>query len=116
MTDSKQFAPDMDRLKSELGRTPPPSPSLTTSKPEDYAPKHRSKPAHAPDYTRAEAKLAQAIKFQLRDTEGWDDLTLGEKEALDLIATSMGRICVGRNYWNELAEYAALGEAAKQEP
>lgn len=110
MTDSKQYTPDMDKLRTELGRTPPPP--MPTSKPEDFAPKPRVRP----DYARSEVKLAQAIKFQLRDTDGWDDLTLGEKEALDLIATSMGRICAGRDYWEELAKYAALGQTSNQEP
>lgn len=108
MTDSKQYTPDIDKLKTELGRVPT---MATQSKPEDYAPRRAR-----PDYARSEVKLAQAIKFQLRDTDGWDDLTLGEKEALDLIATSMGRICAGRDYWEELAKYAALGQTSNQEP
>lgn len=97
---NEKFTPDMEALKAELGRTPPPPPK---SKPEDFAPKK----LHA---SMAEAELAQTIKFAIRDNEGWSLLGADQREALDLIATEISRICAGHHgQWIDLAKWASRG-------
>jgi hypothetical protein len=125
MNNESKFTPDMEALKAELGRVPPPGPK---TKPEDFAPKKvRNVPEIEPDgspdepgpwkhldtepdhLTIPEVELAQSIKALLRDNKGWARLTAGEREALDLIASEFGRICAGRDCWDEIKKWVVLG-------
>jgi hypothetical protein len=105
--EEKPFTPNMDKLKSELGRTPPAAPP---SSPMDFAPKAKAKPN--PPYQVADAEVSQQIKAAMRAASGWHLLDFGQQEALDLIATEIGRICAGRKFWKELREWADVGVEA----
>lgn len=113
MTDSKQYTPDMEKLKTELGRSPPPT--LTQSRPEDFAPRPKAERLQLYHTTLPEVVTAQAIKHILREHPDWEKMTVGEREALDLIATDMARVCSGKNQWISIGEWAALGKTSEDE-
>ena len=57
------------------------------------------------------ASIAQALKFQIRSGNFWDDLPPASKESLDQIATSIARIVVGDGaHWDAIIGFA---QAAK---
>ena len=59
------------------------------------------------------ARIAQALKFQIRSGNFWDDLPPASKESLDQIATSIARIVVGDGaHWDAIIGFA---QAAKPE-
>ena len=62
------------------------------------------------------ARAAQAKKADWRLHPGWTRLNDQQREALDLIATKVGRILAGdpmhRDHWIDLAGYAELGRRA----
>ena len=61
------------------------------------------------------AETTQAIKQVLRETQGWDNLSFAQAEALEMIAHKMSRIVNGdANYadsWTDIIGYARLVEA-----
>ncbi|HKF12906.1 MAG TPA: DUF6378 domain-containing protein [Xanthobacteraceae bacterium] len=64
----------------------------------------------------ANARIAQAMKGVWRQEEGWKRLSVGQREALEMIAAKVGRILSGDpnhvDHWVDIAGYAAL--VAKQ--
>lgn len=58
------------------------------------------------------AIITQDLKYVMRHTDGWDNLNLSQKEALEMIAHKIGRILNGNpNYadsWHDIAGYASL--------
>ena len=59
------------------------------------------------------AKIAQAIKDQIRTGSSWDNLSPAASEALDQIATSIARMVVGDGeHWDAIIGFA---QAAKPE-
>ena len=58
------------------------------------------------------ADITQDLKYVMRYTEGWDNLNVSQKEALEMIAHKIGRILNGNpNYadsWHDIAGYASL--------
>lgn len=60
------------------------------------------------------AAIIQAIKEQLRAGSGWAELAVDQKEALDQIASKMGRSVNGAGIhidtWTDIAGYARLIE------
>lgn len=58
------------------------------------------------------AVVAQSIKNTIRAAPNWSQLHPSQREALDLIATKIGRIMAGDPYhpdhWLDLAGYAEL--------
>ena len=57
------------------------------------------------------AAIAQALKFQIRSGNSWDDLNGAAKEALDQIATSIARTVSGDGvHWDGIIGFA---QAAK---
>lgn len=58
------------------------------------------------------AKVAQELKLMVRRDERWGELTLYQKESLDLILSKIGRIMSGdKTYvdnWADIAGYAQL--------
>lgn len=61
-----------------------------------------------------DACIAQAIKHQLRQGRNWEELTSFQKEALEQIATKIGRIVSGnpnhKDHWSDVQGYARLVE------
>ena len=59
-----------------------------------------------------DARIAQAIKYQLRQGVNWEDLSLVHREALDNIATKIARILAGDpnnlDVWTDVIGYATL--------
>lgn len=111
MTEEKSFTPNMDKLKAELGRTPPPP----ATKVEDYAPKPKPvKIVHTDSITETEAELAQVIKNAMREHGDFEVLTYTPREVLDQIASRIAGICVGRNLWSEISELATLAHEHMQ--
>lgn len=57
--------------------------------------------------------LIQTIKGAMRNGPGWRQMTAGQHEALDLIATKIGRLCTGNPHkidtWQDIEGYARLG-------
>jgi hypothetical protein len=102
-TPDNRFSPNMERLKAELGRTPPPPPE---TKAEDYAPKKVSK-------WLGTANLSQGIKEILHDSPSWTYLSNPQREALELIASAISRICTedphDRAPWAAMIEFTTLG-------
>lgn len=100
--DRHTYTPNMEKLKADLGRTPPSM--VDQSKPVDYAPKPK------PEYSRWnwEAELAQRIKDLMREHNDWQKLGPTAREGLDLIASRMAGICVGRDYWEEIIDHATV--------
>ena len=60
------------------------------------------------------ATTAQNLKDDMRHTRGWNALSMAKQEALDMIATKIGRILnEGANHadnWHDIAGYATLIE------
>jgi hypothetical protein len=60
------------------------------------------------------ARRAQYLKESFRTSSNWDSLTVGQKEALELIATKIARILSGNpheaDHWRDIAGYARLVE------
>lgn len=58
------------------------------------------------------ARIAQAIKSAMRDSPNWGELDSDMKEALELIASKVGRLLNGNpNYfdgWHDIEGYAHL--------
>jgi hypothetical protein len=111
--EEKPFTPNMDKLKAELGKTPPNFP-VPSSSPADYAPKPKPAANKAPmPYQLAEAEVSQQIKAAIRAASGWHLLNFGQQEALDLIATDISRVCAGRyGQWEEIINWAMIGKEA----
>ncbi|PPQ35418.1 hypothetical protein [Rhodoblastus acidophilus] len=65
-----------------------------------------------------QARVAQLIKAAIREgLEGREvELPAAQQEALDLIATKMGRIVAGdagfKDHWDDIQGYARLGRGA----
>jgi len=95
---AEQFTPNMDKLKAELGRVPPEPTNI--SRPEDFAPK--SKPDNRAPY------ISQALKVVMHSGPRWLQLSVGEQEALDLIATRISYILTspGDQFWENIATLA----------
>lgn len=55
---------------------------------------------------------AQALKTVLRTSANWDNMSAVQREALEMICTKIGRICVGnadhKDHWDDIAGYALL--------
>jgi hypothetical protein len=64
------------------------------------------------------ASFIQDLKDTLRFTKNWDSLSLPQKEALELIATKLGRILYGdpdhTDHWTDIAGYAELGNVSSR--
>lgn len=60
------------------------------------------------------AEIAQEIKATMRATALWDTLSDPRKEALDFIASKIGRILSGKSdfadHWSDIAGYAELAK------
>lgn len=58
------------------------------------------------------AEIMQAIKMLMRDTRNWPNLSLVQREALEMIAHKIGRILSGnpniQDHWDDIAGYAKL--------
>lgn len=63
------------------------------------------------DYSET-ARAAQLIKNVLKGFPNWSELSYEKREAIDLIATKLGRIIAGNfnhaDHWNDIAGYAKL--------
>lgn len=67
------------------------------------------------------SERAQAIKFVLRQGTNWDKMPIARKEALELIATHIGKILQGDmsdpKHWNDIATLARIqGQALDPSP
>lgn len=62
------------------------------------------------------AVVSQNLKIQLRHYEGWNDLSLLHREALDAICLKLSRIMSGqskfKDHWDDIAGYAKLASEA----
>ena len=60
------------------------------------------------------ASIAQRLKMVMRSTSVWDDLTWDKREALEMIASKIGRMLSGDpeyvDNWHDIAGYATLVE------
>ena len=60
------------------------------------------------------ASIAQRIKMVMRSTLVWDGLTYDKREALEMIASKIGRMLSGDpeyvDNWHDIAGYAVLIE------
>ena len=60
------------------------------------------------------ASIAQRLKFVLRSTERWGGLSYDKREALEMIASKIGRMLSGDpeyvDNWHDIAGYATLVE------
>ena len=60
------------------------------------------------------ASIAQRIKMVMRSTERWIELSYDKREALEMIASKIGRMLSGDpeyvDNWHDIAGYAALVE------
>jgi len=58
------------------------------------------------------AAIAQCIKYDMRETEGWRNLNSSQREALEMIAHKIARILNGDpsygDNWVDIAGYAKL--------
>jgi hypothetical protein len=63
------------------------------------------------DY-RVQAGMAQVLKREMRQTKGWLELSLEQRESLEMIAVKISRILNGNpnepDHWIDLAGYAQL--------
>jgi hypothetical protein len=60
------------------------------------------------------ASIAQALKYQIRTGKFWDDLSPAGKEALDQIATSIGRTVSGDGvHWDAIIGFAQVAKPAE---
>ena len=59
-----------------------------------------------------QAATTHALKERFHDNAGWRRLNPQQKEALDMVATKIGRILCGdpgcREHWDDIAGYATL--------
>lgn len=59
-----------------------------------------------------QAQTAQAIKAIIRGHSSWGELSLVQRESLDMIAHKISRICLGDpdhiDHWDDIAGYARL--------
>lgn len=120
MTDDRHtYTPNMEKLKADLGRTPPSM--VDQSKPDDFAP--RTKPLPTPDVAGGrqiyvspdwEMELSQRIKALMRESDDWERLSYSAREGLDRIVSRIAGICVGRDYWAEIMQHAT--DVTNQEP
>ena len=63
------------------------------------------------------ASIAQALKFQIRSGEHWDDLNPAAKESLDQIATSIARTVSGDGaHWDGIIGFAQAAKPSADEP
>jgi hypothetical protein len=67
------------------------------------------------------AALAQRIKAAMLDADGWRELAPDQREALQMIASKIGRILSGKpdfkDHWDDIAGYAQLvGATASGRP
>lgn len=62
------------------------------------------------------ARISQAIKNLIRDEDGWKHCSDDQREALEMIALKISRICSGKanfkDHWLDIQGYAKLGEDA----
>lgn len=60
------------------------------------------------------AMIAQELKYAMRRGKNWSEMDDTEREALEMIATKIGRILSGNphevDHWRDIAGYAALIE------
>lgn len=58
------------------------------------------------------AKCSQQFKRMMRRKDGWEDLTLSQREALEVIAAKIARILCGDpnepDHWHDIAGYSTL--------
>lgn len=63
---------------------------------------------------RQHARLAQQLKFYLRQSRNWRDGRLSEeqRESIEMIVSKLARICTGDpnfpDHWDDIAGYATL--------
>lgn len=66
-----------------------------------------------------QAVTADNIIASMQDTPGWKSLHPTQRQALNLIATKMSRICCGNpdepDHWDDIAGYAFLGKGGHKE-
>lgn len=66
------------------------------------------------------AAIAQAIKTELRTGDTYHEMTAGQAEALDLLATKMARIVNGDasfpDHWDDVIGYGRLGREGCEDP
>jgi hypothetical protein len=59
------------------------------------------------------ARIAQALKTTIVQCPTYENLNVSHREALDMIATKLGRIMSGdpnfKDHWDDIAGYAKLG-------
>ena len=59
-----------------------------------------------------DAHNAQSLKKILRESPNWLSMNYVQREALEMICTKIGRICVGdhnhQDHWSDIAGYATL--------
>lgn len=87
-----------------------PKPASTTAAPStEQILKERNK-VHGDFYY--DAYMAQTLKDTLHSSTNWPHLSYVQREALELICTKIGRICVGdhnhKDHWDDIAGYATL--------
>ena len=62
------------------------------------------------------ARVAQELKAIITQAHGWTNLNQAQREALDLIATKIGRVLSGNpnehDHWDDIAGYGKLGAEA----
>lgn len=60
------------------------------------------------------ARISQVIRYQMRESRNWSDLSLVKREALDCIVGKIARILSGDSefpdHWRDIQGYARLGE------
>lgn len=58
------------------------------------------------------ATYSQNLKRYIQDTKGWQELTIAQKEALEMIAIKIARILSGdphtKQHWEDIAGYSEL--------
>lgn len=59
-----------------------------------------------------DAYNAQMLKGIIHTSHNWEKMSVIQREALELICTKIGRICVGnpnhKDHWDDIAGYATL--------
>jgi len=58
------------------------------------------------------ARMSQFLKHYLREQPGWEKLSAGQQESLDMIVVKIARILSGdpneKDHWLDIAGYASL--------
>ena len=66
-----------------------------------------------------QAVTADNLIASMQDASGWKSLHPTQRQALNLIATKMSRICCGNpdepDHWDDIAGYALLGKGGHSE-